>query len=254
MPSINVSIIIPALNEERRLLSTLRWYTDAFGQRYGENFELIVVANGCTDDTARIAINASQAHSQIRVINIVEKVGKGGAVLEGFRRAAGERVLFADADASTAPVSLLELVEALDRSDIVIGSRRLPHSTITIERSYSRRFLSRAFMVTVHGLFNLPYRDTQCGAKAFTRHAARVLAPEISETGWAFDVDLLLSARRLRLSVQEHPVVWADSSGSRMRFWSTLAPVCSSLWRLSWKSAVDRRSLQANAILEKRES
>jgi glycosyltransferase involved in cell wall biosynthesis len=252
MSCIKISIIIPAHNEARRLRSTLRRYTDALTQRYGENFELIVVANGCSDDTVQIATNASPVQPQIRVIKIPGRAGKGSAVLEGFSRAAGERAVFADA--STASALLLELADGLDRSDIVIGSRRLPSSTITVRRPPARRILSLAFIVTVHTLFNLPYRDTQCGAKAFTRRAARVLSREVSETGWTFGVDLLLAARRLGLSVEEHPVNWTDSSGSRVRLMSTLGQVCAPFWRLYRRFVSDYGGSFATGILDRRES
>jgi glycosyltransferase involved in cell wall biosynthesis len=254
MSCIKISIIIPAHNEARRLRSTLRRYTDALTQRCREKFELIVVVDGSSDGTVQIATNAGQIHPQIRVIEIPGRAGKGGTVLAGFSQAAGERVVVADADASTAPASLLELVDGLDRSDIVIGSRRLPNSTITARRPPARRILSLAFFVTVHTLFNLPYRDTQCGAKAFTRRAARVSFREVSETGWTFGVDLLLAARRLGLSVEEHPAIWTDSSGSRVRLMSTLGQVRAPFWRLCRRSVSDYGGSLATGILDWRES
>src|ERR671928_608908 len=123
-----ISLIIPAHNEEQRLAATLALYGHVFQEQFGTAFELLVVANGCTDQTAQVAADAAATLPQIRVIDIPDPIGKGGAVVEGFRQARGARVLFADADAATTPASLLELSAQLEHADIAIGSRRLPTS------------------------------------------------------------------------------------------------------------------------------
>ncbi len=125
-----LSLIIPAHNEEERLGHTLDRYGAAFRQRYGANFEVIVVANGCTDKTPQLVREASVTFPQLRLVDMPEASGKGGAVLEGFRQARGARIVFADADAATATESLFALIDDLDHDDISIGSRHLPGSVI----------------------------------------------------------------------------------------------------------------------------
>jgi glycosyltransferase involved in cell wall biosynthesis len=225
-----ISLIIPAHNEQERLPSTLAVYGRALRRRFGGDFEIIVVANGCVDDTVEVAMHATGIWSQIRIVNIEEPVGKGGAVLEGFRQANGERLLFADADGATSPESLLELADYLDRYDIVIGSRRLHSSVIEQRQPLARRVLGTTFAKAVRLLFGLPFKDTQCGAKAFRRGSAWHLAHVVSETRWTFDLDLLLLATKLGLKVHEHPVVWADRAGTRLRYSSTTLEVLKALW------------------------
>ena len=111
--------------------------------------------------------------------------GKGGAVLEGFRRARGRYVAFTDADAATAAESLVELVRGLRTHDVVIGSRRSPRrSIITRAQPPARRLLGHLFAGVARVLLRLPYRDTQCGAKAFRAEAAQILAELVREQFW----------------------------------------------------------------------
>lgn len=226
------SLIIPAYNEEERLPLTLTVYEKAMRRRFGGNFEIIVVANGCVDNTVGVAAEAATLIPQIRTVDIKEPVGKGGAVLEGFRQANGDSVLFADADGATTPESLLELLDDLDSYDVVIGSRRMSTSVITQPQPLLRRMCGWGFAKTVSLLFDTPFKDTQCGAKAFRYTAARRLAQVVSETRWTFDLDLLLSAKKLGLEVHEHPVVWADRAGSQLRYGSTTSEVLRALWAM----------------------
>jgi glycosyltransferase involved in cell wall biosynthesis len=229
-----LSLIIPAHNEANRITPTLSNYDRHLRERYGNEFEIIVVANGCTDTTVQTTLAFSASHPQIRVIDIKQPIGKGGAVVEGFRAAQGQRIAFADADGATAPSSLLALIKQLDHHDIAIGSRRLPESVVSTRQPWLRRMFSAVFAMLVYILFGLPYHDTQCGAKAFRRAAALQLAKVVTETRWVFDVDLLLSAEALHLSIAEIPIEWTDKAGSHLRLLSTSYEVWRSFWSL-WR-------------------
>jgi glycosyltransferase involved in cell wall biosynthesis len=229
-----LSLIIPAHNEEARIIPTLQQYEQHLREHYGGDFEIIVVANGCTDNTAQTALDIAKTDPQIKVIDIGQPIGKGGAILQGFREAQGQRIAFADADGATDPESLLALIKQLDYNDVVIGSRRLPNSVITIKQPWLRRAVSAIFAMVVYLLFGLRYHDTQCGAKAFRRSAALQLAKVVNEQRWVFDVDLLLSAEALNLSVAECPIVWTDKAGSHLRLLSTGQEVLRSFWSL-WR-------------------
>jgi glycosyltransferase involved in cell wall biosynthesis len=246
---LQASLIIPAHNEEERLPDTLALYEEAMQHKFGSDFEIIVVANGCVDGTVGVAADAAAILPQVRVIDIEEPVGKGGAVLEGFRRAEGEGVLFADADGATAPESLLQLLDGLDRYDVVIGSRRLDGSTITQRQPLARRMFGTTFAKAVRLLFGAPFKDTQCGAKAFRRGAARRLARVVSETRWTFDLDVLLAAKRLGLQVHEHPVVWADRPGSRLRYASATFEVLKALWLMKLRQGTPLVELPESPVI-----
>jgi glycosyltransferase involved in cell wall biosynthesis len=234
-----VTLVIPAHNEERRLDATVREYGRAFTAVFGPRFEIVVVANGCEDSTADVARALRRDHP-VRLIDISQPVGKGGAILAGFRAARGGRVVFADADGATAASSLLDLLEDLRRFDVAIGSRRLASSVILRGQPIRRRVLGRAYGLVAGVAFGLPIRDLQCGAKAFRLKAARRLARVVDERGWAFDLDLLLSARRLGLSVVERSVVWGDVPGSSLSVRSAAPAVAASLWRM-WRRGDGRR-------------
>lgn len=234
---LELSLIIPAHNEEARVGATIERYAAAVQPLYGDRFEILVVSNGSTDRTCEIVLAAHQKHPELQLVDIPLPIGKGGAVLEGFRRARGRRFAFTDADGATAPESVLALAGALDDHDVVIGSRRMPASVISQRQPLTRRVFSRAFTWFAHVLFGLPYADTQCGAKAFRRDVATRLADLIFETQWTFDLDLLLACRTLGVDVWEEPVTWADQPGSRLRFGPTIACVVPSLWRLACRYA-----------------
>ena len=227
-----VSLVIPAHNEEHRLCGTLVTYGEKMHERFGEKFEIVVVVNGCSDDTAGVAKAAAAEDPRVRVVEIEEAVGKGGAVLEGLRRAEGGAVAFADADGATDPESLLMLLAELDSSDVTIGSRRMTESTITQPQAPARRLLGFVFARTARYLFGMPFKDTQCGAKALRAEAARRLCDVVSETRWTFDLDLLLCAQKLGLEISEHPVIWADKKGSRLRYASTTWEVLQAFWTM----------------------
>ena len=278
-----VSLVIPAYNEERRLSGTLGAYKRKLRERYEEGFEIIVVANGCSDATVGVARRAaanerdrragprdrraggragardrragprdrraSARDPHIRVVEIEEAVGKGGAVLEGFRRARGAAVAFADADGATAPESLIELFEGLAHSDVVIGSRRVEGSTITRPQTPTRRLFGFLFASTARLLFGMPFRDTQCGAKAMRGKVACQLCNVVSETRWTFDLDLLLCARRLGLKISEHPVSWTDKEGSHLRYPSTTWEVLRALRGIKLRQRLPLKALPEPPIL-----
>ena len=232
-----ISLIVPARNEQHRLVSTIERYRNAAYQRFGSDFEIIIVANGYSDNTPGVANKLADRFSQVSVLDIPIPIGKGGAILEGFRKATGNFVLFVDADGATSPETLFGLVDNLSTNDIVIGSRRLPDSIIVNPQPLTRQVFSNCFARSVKLLFRMPYLDTQCGAKAFSWNAARQLVELVEEKRWAFDVDLLLCARKLNLNVAEQAVTWEDQPGSQLRIGSTIVEILQSLWRLKFRHA-----------------
>lgn len=207
-----LSLVIPACNEARRIRATLDAYLAALS---GRDVEIIVVVNGSKDATESIIREEYvPAHPAVRMLVIPERVGKGGALIRGFSESRGRKIAYTDADGSTAPEALLSLVEQLHGDGVVIGSRWLADSRITRPQSRTRRAGSRGFNGAVRLLFGLRLHDTQCGAKVMSRPVLDAILPRIGCTDWAFDVDLLFQARRAGFPIQEIPIEWRHEDGS----------------------------------------
>jgi dolichyl-phosphate beta-glucosyltransferase len=127
--------------------------------------------------------------------------------------ASGELLVFTDADGSYGPGEVERVVSALADNPVAIGTRVHDRTTGTL----GRRIASRVFNRTLRLLLRLPFRDTQCGLKGFRREVARELFGRARVDGFAFDVEVLLLARRLGLAVAEVPVHAQERDGSKVR-------------------------------------
>lgn len=225
------SIIIPAYNEESRIGDTVRDYAAYIEQHFAPGeAELWIIVNGSRDRTEEIARELARNLPNVHSWETPERQGKGGAVLKGFELASGGIMAFADADNATVASELHKLLNAVENgADAAIGSRWLPGSFQAVPQPLARRIASRVFNGIVRLLFQLPYRDTQCGAKAFRRQAIEAVRNEIHTTGWAFDVALIWRLRCHQFRVEEIPILWSDNSKSRLRMHRD-AP--SMLWEL----------------------
>ena len=212
-----VSIVIPAYNEELRIRAMLETYGRYFASRYGSDVELIVVVNGSRDRTEHVARECAATLPQIKVLVEPQTIGKGAAVMMGFRAATGDVVGFVDADNSTPPEAFQDLVEHIGDAGAIIASRWIEGAQVSPKQPLKRRVASRFFNGLVRGFFKLKIHDTQCGAKLMTREAVRAVLPVLGITRWAFDVDLLFQLRRCGFRIVEWPTVWHDAPGSRLR-------------------------------------
>lgn len=211
-----LSIIVPAHNEEDRIGDFLDAYVQYFISRYKDEVEFIFVVNNSNDRTEEILREAAQRLGHIHIIVESRNVGKGGALIQGFGKAKGDRVGFVDADGATPPDAFEELVNKVDDAGIVIGSRWLKQSIVDPPQPLSRRIASRIFNFLVRLLFGVPIHDTQCGAKVMRRESAERFIPALGLTRWAFDVDLLYQFHRAGEPILECPIAWHDVSGSRL--------------------------------------
>lgn len=214
--SLRLDLVLPAHNEEHRIDRTLRAYRYALP---ASDTRFWVALDGCDDDTATIVRRHAADDPRVGWIEC-PKLGKGGVLIEAFRAcAAGDAELigFVDADGATPPSELLRLVDLLrGGTDATIASRRHPSAVTPGERSLARRVTSAGFAFGVRRLFNVPFADTQCGAKVLRADLVRRVAPLLSSRDFLFDVDLLHTARRLGFRVSEVPTVWVDQAGSRL--------------------------------------
>lgn len=226
---VKISIIIPAYNEEDRLEKTVKDYTDYFEN---QDYELIIIPNGCRDKTEEITEKLSKENSQIKYKTIKEALGKGEALKEGFRIAQGDLIGFVDADNSTKPKDFNDLVKNIKKDDCIIASRYIKGAIVKPKQKTTRIIASRVFNTLVRILFGLKIHDTQCGAKLFKKIAIKNILPKLDITRWAFDVDLLLQLKNQKYKIKEYPTKWEDSLGSVLKMHKAIPEMFLSLGRL----------------------
>lgn len=215
----DLSIVIPARNEEHRLEQPLREYAAALFERFGDAWELIVVVNHSSDNTEGIARAVAETHPQIRVVAEPERIGKGGAVEQGMGMAQGDLVGFVDADGATSASSFLDLFDHIGDAGCIIGSRWIEGAVVNPKQPWMRRLASRVLnRVVVRGLFRLDVHDSQCGAKLFRREVLDRVLPGTIEPGWAFDIELLCRIQRAGFTIREHPIEWHHVPGNPTTF------------------------------------
>lgn len=217
--SLDLSVIIPAHNEAARILSYLRSITDYLTSRQ-RPFEIVVVDDGSTDDTAAVVTAFARALSCVHLIRLPRCSGKGAAVRHGMLEASGTWRLFTDADGATPIRELPRLEEALrSGAQIAIGSRSLAsrRPDFTVRARWHRSLLGGCFnaMARFGGIHGIA--DTQCGFKLFEQTVAQDLFSVSCINGYGFDLELLYVARLRGYRVAEVPVNWADQPGSKVR-------------------------------------
>jgi len=210
------SIVVPAYNESARLGSTLRQILDHFHEQRWD-VEILVVDDGSRDNTAELIRSYAAAHPEVRLVQNPGNQGKGYAVRNGMLQARGQVMLFTDADLSSPITEAGKLFAALDAgADVAIGSRWLDPALMFKRQSLQRQVLSRIYHLYLRLLLRFPYRDTQCGFKAFTRRAAGMIFPLQLIRRWGFDPEVLYLAHRQGLKVAEVPVAWGHDEGSKI--------------------------------------
>lgn len=210
-------LLIPAYNEERRIEPVLRDYAGHFTAKHGSDFQLMVVLNGCTDDTLGVVQRVARDHPNVRWMEFKAPIGKGGALIEGLKLApSADLIGYVDADGATPPEAFEALVQRVDTVDCVIGSRWLPGAVLHQSQSGKRQFASRVFHLIIQGLFWMNIRDTQCGAKVIKRAAVERIHSNLCIADMAFDINLLYALKRAGYRVLEEPTEWTDKIGSKV--------------------------------------
>jgi len=210
------SIIIPAYNEGARLDATLNKVLHYVAQQKWDA-EVIVVNDGSRDNTVEIVHDHMQKNPALRLLENPGNRGKGYSVRNGMMHAAGEVLLFSDADLSSPIEEAPKLLAALAQgADIAIGSRWMQSELQTQRQPLYRQFFGRIFNLMLRLILGLQFKDTQCGFKAFTRRSAQAIFPQQKIERWGFDPELLYLAKKYGFKVVEVPVAWAHSAGTRI--------------------------------------
>jgi glycosyltransferase involved in cell wall biosynthesis len=226
-------LLIPAYNEEERIEPVLRDYVQYFRTHYTGKIEVVVVLNGCRDNTLGVVQRVSRDHPCVRAIEFPDPIGKGGALIEGLKLAPlGDLVGYTDADGATPPRAFHELLKRMGEADCVIGSRWLPGSILHQSQTSQRQFASRAFHLIVQVLFKMNIKDTQCGAKVMRREAAEKVLSCLQIADMSFDINLLYALKRAGCTILEVPTEWTDMAGSKVVLGRTSLTMLLSVLRL----------------------
>jgi glycosyltransferase involved in cell wall biosynthesis len=226
-------LLIPAYNEERRIEPVLRDYGRYFREQYPGKFQLVVVLNGCTDNTLGVVQRVAAKHPFISALEFKDAIGKGGALIEGLRLAPlADVVGYVDADGATPPRAFHDLVQRIGEADCVIGSRWLRGSVLHQEQTRKRQFASRVFHLIVQGLFWMNIRDTQCGAKVIKREAVERIHSSLRIADMAFDINLLYSLKHAGYRILEVPTEWTDKIGTKVTLFRTSLVMFLSAFRI----------------------
>lgn len=238
-----ISIVIPSFNEENNIRTgALSGMVDYLNdQKY--SWEILIVDDGSTDKTAELSQKFAKNHKNIVVLREPHR-GKGGTVIAGMLKASGDIIVFDDMDQAT-PIDQLEkiLPRFKDKYDVVIGSRAGREGAPLI-----RKTMALGFSILRNIILQLPYKDTQCGFKAFTKEASKEIFKRLqifnnkqSQTGASvsagFDLEILYVARKLGMKVAEVPVVWHHKEGTKVN------PI-----KDSWEGLRDLLKVRLNAI------
>jgi dolichol-phosphate mannosyltransferase len=242
---IELSVLLPAYNEAERLrtnlLEVLRTLDEAPADAGTHPFELILVDDGSSDDTASIARAVAQIDDRVRVVSYAPNAGKGAALHRGFEVARGNLVAFLDADLDLHPRLLLDLLQVLrtQNADVVIGSKRHPASHV--DYPVLRRLYSAAYFGLTQLLFNLPVHDTQTGIKLFKREVLQNAFPRMQVRQYAFDLELLALANLAGARIAEAPVtVTSQRLSQRIHFGAVVTMFVDTL-KIWWRLCVRHR-------------
>lgn len=215
-------LLIPAYNEENRIEPVLLDFAEYFQKNYTGKFQLIVVLNGCRDNTIGVVQRVAAKYPAVSAIEFSEPIGKGGALIEGLKLAPlADLIGYVDADGATGPKAFHDLVRLTDKADCIIGSRWLPGAILHQSQSGKRQFASRVFHSIVEGLFWMGIRDTQCGAKVMHRQAVEKIHSSLRIADMAFDINLLYALKHAGFKVLEVPTEWTDKIGSKVTLGKT---------------------------------
>jgi glycosyltransferase involved in cell wall biosynthesis len=220
-PVPELSIIVPAYNEEARLPRALARIGEYFsGPRAPftlDRMEILIVDDGSTDWTPRIAEEWSRTMPSVRLVSNGDNHGKGYSVRHGMLEARGRLALFTDADLSSPIEQIERLLVAIEiGNDIAIGSRALDRSLIFGHQSRMREIAGMIFNGFVRIFTGLRFHDTQCGFKIFVREPSRIVFEQQRIEGFGFDPEILFLAKRHGLRTAEIPVRWAHDAATKV--------------------------------------
>jgi len=218
---IDLSIVIPAYNEEKRIGATLL-SIDKYLERQKYTYEILVVSDGSTDKTVDVVRKYKQLVKNLEVIDNLENEGKGAVVRQGLLEAKGKYRVFTDADSSTSIDHVKKMWPLFEKGyHIVIGtrdSRDDKDATQAVKQPLYRRIIGDAGNLLIQLIAVPGIWDTQCGFKGFTAKAVKDIFPRLRINRWGFDIEILAIAKRLGYKIGIIPVHWENDPQSHVTF------------------------------------
>lgn len=226
-----LSVVVPAYNEERRILPSLRSIFAHLDKHHPEG-EVIVVDDGSEDRMVARIQEEFGDRVGLRVLTVRPNRGKGFAVRRGILEATGDAVLVSDADLSTPIEEVERMLPLLDQGyDLVIGSRAHRNSDIQRHQNWLREAAGKFFNRCVRFVVGLPFHDTQCGFKLLRRDTMRPVIEALTIDRFAYDVEMIAVALAMGRRATDVPVTWINSPASTVTLWRGLEAYLE-LWRV----------------------
>lgn len=239
MPRPEISVIIPAFNEEERLPQTLE-HVSLYLRSLSFASEILVVDDGSTDHTAQVVSALARSIPSLFLLSNGSNRGKGFSVRHGMLEAHGRIALFTDADLSAPIEESQKLFTALESADVAIGSRALNRRLIEIHQSRWRELAGILFNRVMRLLTGLPFEDTQCGFKAFAMPGSRIVFELQRIEDFGFDPEILFLAKRHGLRVVEVPVRWSHDPRTKVHVLRDSARMLLDLLLILWNDLLGR--------------
>jgi len=201
-----ISILIPAFNEEDKIILTIKETLNVF-EKIGYDYEIVIIDDGSVDNTYNtVQENLNIFNGRVKIERYKSNTGKGFAIKYGFNFVSGDYVLFLDADLDLHPSQITNFLKLIEeyKADVVMGSKR--HKDSIVDYPKSRKFLSNGYYFLIKILFGLPVKDTQTGFKLFRYEALKNGISRIIVKRYAFDLELLVVLHKLGYKIIECPI------------------------------------------------
>ncbi|MEA2474627.1 MAG: hypothetical protein QOE06_2542 [Thermoleophilaceae bacterium] len=239
-----LSVVIPAFNEERGIAATLDRVC-GWLESHGEPHEVLVVDNASTDRTPELVA----AEPRVRLLRNETNRGKGYSMRRGMLSATGELRLHCDADCAGSLRSLPRMLELIEESDVVTGSRLAPGAEVGRRQPLHRRLVGRTFVELCRRALHEPTHDLFCGFKLWRAEAAEAAYSQSTLEDWVFDAEVLAMARKLGYRLTETGIAWADREGSRLSMPRVLVPALRDLMTARRSVRAASRSAAARPLV-----
>jgi glycosyltransferase involved in cell wall biosynthesis len=212
---VEISVVLPAYNEANSLDNAVPKIMKAL-EEITPVYEIIVAEDGSTDGTDKVAASLSKRYPRVKHLHREERLGRGTALNNAFKKASGGILVYMDVDLATNVEQLKSLVSVINDEgyNFATGSRMLPESKV--ERSGTRNLISKVYNFLVRAMLGSEVRDHQCGFKAFRRESLMQLLDEVAASHWFWDTEILVRASRKGYKIREIPVEWTGKRETKV--------------------------------------